>query len=152
MCNAHYGRKHKGVPLDAPMNRRFNDDLRESYASGNMEEAFRKVKARCAIDDENGCWEYPRVNGKGYGELSVGAAPVLAHRLMARISLPEFEDQLQVHHKCANRVCCNPAHLQMLTSRENRAEMMERNYYLKRIATLEEALRGMDSGHPLLTT
>ena len=150
-CKAHYMRVLRGQDVNAPMHRHFKDDLRESYSSGNMQEVFSKVKARCIIVDEAGCWEYPRANGKGYGELHVGGPAVLAHRLMARIALPDYEDHLQVHHKCANRVCCNPAHLQMLTSRENRAEMMERNAYLKRIADLEGALRTLKPEHVLLS-
>lgn len=151
ICSAHAQRMRRGTPLDAPMKRHFKDDLRESYERGDMQAVFAKIKARCIIADEAGCWEYPRANGKGYGELHVGGPAVLAHRLMARIALPEYEAHLQVHHKCANRLCLNPAHLQMLTSRENRAEMMERNTYLRRIAALEQALQALAPDHPLLS-
>lgn len=55
-----------------------------------------------------------------------------------------------VHHVCARTSCVNPDHLQRVTQRENAAEMLERNYYLGRIAALEAALMGMDPTHPLV--
>lgn len=150
MCTTHYMRSLRGTPLDAPMRQRFNDDLSESFAAEDFAAVFTKVKARAEIKDGRGCWEYPRVNGKGYGELWDGEATRLVHRLMAELSIPNFDPTMQVHHTCANRSCCNPAHLQVLSSRENRAEMLERKVYRKRIADLERALREIDREHPLL--
>lgn len=40
---------------------------------------------------------------------------------------------MQVHHKCANRACVNPDHLQLVTLESNVAEMHERTKYLRTI-------------------
>lgn len=151
MCLAHYTRLKRGQPLDGEIIKHWLDDIRESIESGDDKSVMVKIEARCDKDVASGCWNYFRANGKGYGELSAGKGrTILVHRLVARIMLPEFKDELQVHHKCANRKCCNPEHLQVLTSRENRAEMLERNTYINRIRALEEALGALDSKHHLL--
>lgn len=151
MCNQHYKRKLRGQPMDTPLRTYFKDDMRESYASGDMQAVLSKIKARCSIRPDSGCWEYPGVTTRGYREVSVGTRTgILAHRLVARAALPDYGDHLQVHHKCANRVCCNPSHLQVVTPQENAAEMMERNYYIKRIKALEEELRRFDENNSVL--
>ncbi|MFI9580387.1 HNH endonuclease signature motif containing protein [Streptomyces sp. NPDC052236] len=48
-----------------------------------------------------------------------------------------------VHHKCAAPACFNPDHLQLVTQRENVAEMLERNSYIKRIQELERKVRAL---------
>lgn len=55
-----------------------------------------------------------------------------------------------VHHKCAEPLCFNPIHLQVVQPHENTAEMLERRYYLQRIADLETALRLVAPSHPLV--
>ena len=61
-----------------------------------------------------------------------------------------WEPHLAVHHACANRACCNPDHLRVVTPAENAAEMFERNSYIRRIAALEAALAELDPTHPLM--
>lgn len=151
MCNPHYMRKLRGAPLDAPIKEHFKDGLRESYEQGDAQSVAAKVKARCHINNETGCWEYPNLTTRGYGEVSMGEGPAqLAHRLIAWATLPDYRGYLQVHHACAHRACCNPAHLRVVTPQENTAEMMERNYYINRIKQLEEAIRKVDANHPIL--
>lgn len=50
----------------------------------------------------------------------------------------------------ASPMCVNPNHLQQVTARENIAEMLARNDYVRRIAALERALAEADPQHPLL--
>ncbi|MDN5919384.1 MAG: HNH endonuclease [Pseudonocardia sp.] len=53
------------------------------------------------------------------------------------VSVGAIPDGQYVHHRCANRMCVNPDHLQLTTARENTAEMLRRRYYEARIAALE---------------
>lgn len=59
---------------------------------------------------------------------------------------------MPVHHIRAEPLCCSPRHLQVVTPQENVAEMLERRYYLARIADLEAALSVIDAMHPLIAT
>ena len=148
-CPAHYQRLLLGRPMDAPMRKHHKDQLALSIEAENGPAVLRKMAARCVID-ENGCWLYSRANVRGYGELRAGGHTWLAHRLVARFAIPSFSPECQVHHKCAVRLCCNPAHLQVVTPEENAAEMHERTYYKRRIADLERALSALSPDHELL--
>ena len=55
------------------------------------------------------------------------------------------------HHMCANSMCVNPEHLQPISARENTAEMIQRNYFLARIAEMEAEVARLDPSSPLLT-
>jgi hypothetical protein len=66
------------------------------------------------------CWEYSGTNAtngyKKYGHH-------LAHRLSYRIHNDIFDYKLKIRHKCNNRCCINPAHLEIGTSKDNRDDM-----------------------------
>jgi hypothetical protein len=55
-------------------------------------------------------------------------------------------DGAVVHHKCANRACARPEHLQAVSQVNNVAEMHERAWYVRRIAELEEQLEACRCG------
>lgn len=104
----------------------------------------------CTRETSGGCREWMRrLDGNGYGKINVGSRTVGAHRLMAEAVHGPLHGQ-PVHHTCANRMCIAPAHLQPISERENIAEMIERNWYKRRIADLEEALAQVDPSHPLI--
>jgi len=75
---------------------------------------------------------------------------VQIHRAVVEASYGRPLGSQHAHHKCANRRCVNPDHLQPVTHRENAAEMLARQSLLSRIAELEEALRETSPHHPLL--
>ena len=74
----------------------------------------------CIEKASNGCWVWKGVpNKSGYGGLKVNGKTVLAHRFgyeMLRGSIPEG---MQIDHLCRNRLCVNPEHLEIVTSRVN---------------------------------
>lgn len=150
-CNTHYMRVLRGHAMETPLKVISTDGLKDDIKYGRNEPALEKIRNRCTIT-ESGCWEYPGRSHKGYGALSVDGKYRIAHRLTASLTKPNFTHHMQVHHACANRACCNPDHLRVVTAHENTAEMMERNYYLKRISELESALLSINPEHPLLTT
>jgi HNH endonuclease len=99
------------------------------------------------------CWLWSAgLNDSGYGTITAGYKDVkhnLAHRLMYHIYNDEDPGKLSVHHTCANRACINPEHLQLLTARENTAEMLERKAYRLEIASLKEKVRELQQGGSL---
>ena len=75
----------------------------------------------------------------------------LVHRMAYMLATGEtLEKHQPIHHKCGNTRCVEPSHLQLVETWENSAEMLERNFYLKRIAELEAALADASPDHPLL--
>ena len=76
--------------------------------------------AKVAIDPETQCWIWTGSLSKGYGKFGVaGKSPQSAHRLTYTILVGFIPINLQIDHLCRNRACCNPAHLEPVTCREN---------------------------------
>lgn len=69
----------------------------------------------------DGCWVWiAKVSGGGYGEFyPTRKAPVAAHRYAYEMLREPIPAGLQLDHLCRNRACCNPDHLEPVTSREN---------------------------------
>lgn len=79
---------------------------------------------RC--DTTGDCWVWTgAVDTRGYGHLRRHGKIVRAHRYAYAITFGEPGD-LHVRHKCDNRLCCNPAHLEVGTHADNMRDMKER--------------------------
>lgn len=122
--------------------------------SGSSKAVLDAVLGRCEVTAA-GCWEWQGPLGAGgYGHVSTGrqdgAPQESAHRLTFEYATGIKPGGMTVHHKCANRICCNPDHLQLATQLDNNAEMLARNSYIARIAELERALSAVAPGHEAL--
>jgi len=73
--------------------------------------------------DEAGCW--PWTGGKssgGYGSIRAERAPwpmLKAHRVAYEMVNGEIPAGMVIDHLCMNKGCVNPAHLEVVTSKEN---------------------------------
>lgn len=66
------------------------------------------------------CWEYNGcVDNCGYCQIYVNGKLQYAHRLAYEFYKGKIPAGMTVDHICFNRKCINPAHLQLLTRREN---------------------------------
>lgn len=142
----------EGVAAREPIDQR--SALRRAIEESDYEAAYSELKAKTANGD--GCWLWHRENKQGYGVVKYhrGGRTVshLAHRLMYQAyHRTEIAPAQVVHHTCANRLCINPDHLQLIDQHSNVAEMLERNYYLNRIEELEQALAAIAPNHSLLS-
>jgi hypothetical protein len=138
LCHAHYQRLRKGMEVNVPVPRR-GVPVKE------------KMAFYTAAPDKNGCrlW-MGKPNGSGYGQISVGAgAPKMAHRVAYELAGNDL-GPLPIHHKCGVKLCVEPSHLVVVEPHENTAEMFGRKALGERIAALENAIRALDPGHPLL--
>lgn len=77
---------------------------------------------------ESGCWEWTSaMNWKGYGRIHIKLScnkyvGSQAHRISYIIYNGKIPKGLTVHHKCHNKKCVNPKHLELKTNNENRLE------------------------------
>lgn len=68
------------------------------------------------------CWLWKgSMSPRGYGRCNVYAVPHLrqAHRVAWVLSGRSLSPGLALHHRCHNRACVNPAHLEAMTLREH---------------------------------
>ncbi len=75
-------------------------------------------KVTLAGPDE--CWPWLSThNHKGYGQFMVDGKVKMAHRLAYEDRIGPIPPGLTLDHLCRNRACCNPAHLEPVSNREN---------------------------------
>lgn len=75
-----------------------------------------------ALADGSGCWIWQGSGRKGYGRISAGRrgdGMLSAHRVAYEIVKGPIPEGLEPDHLCRNRACINPAHLEVMTHREN---------------------------------
>lgn len=74
-----------------------------------------------AVDETTGCWTWLRsvLPRWGYGMAWRNGKHVLAHRWFYEQVKGPIPAGYQLDHLCRNRRCVNPAHLEVVTRREN---------------------------------
>lgn len=70
--------------------------------------------------DANGCWIWNgTLNENGYGVTELGKQPHYVHRVMYQLFVEPLNKGREIDHLCRVRRCCNPKHLEAVTSYEN---------------------------------
>lgn len=120
------GKRQGRVTALGRLVRRLKDD--EAFALALYDRFSRSFH----IDELTGCWEWQRrLDSNGYGMLSLRLGrdhpePVRAHVLAWVLYAGRFDRRLVRAHKCDNRRCCNPSHLEQKPVSGNCADAMER--------------------------
>ncbi|MCW8960158.1 MAG: HNH endonuclease [Ignavibacteriaceae bacterium] len=67
------------------------------------------------------CWEWKgSINKKtGYGKKQLAGKTLLAHRWIWEMLQGPIPKDMVINHKCSNRSCVNPTHLEVVTFSEN---------------------------------
>ena len=86
-----------------------------------------KIMARVVIDQETGCWLWQgptsgEGRGGGYGRFCLDGGTMATHKDMWICEHGPIPPRKQLDHTepCGNRRnCCNPAHLELVTHKEN---------------------------------
>ena len=73
-----------------------------------------------AVEKTDTCWLWKRPRADGYGRLFLDRhRAVMAHRFSYEVHVGKIPNGLQIDHLCRVRNCVNPAHLELVTGREN---------------------------------
>jgi hypothetical protein len=91
---------------------------------------IKRIFSKIHINRKTGCWErFTNLNRQGYGKVGHKGRTELLHRLLyawavqplQRRKRGEIKDNwLELDHVvCSNPRCCNPAHLNLVTTKEN---------------------------------
>ena len=82
--------------------------------------AVDRLQALISPEPNSGCWLWTGgVSNVGYGKFSLDGRTVPAHRAAWALLVGEIAAGLDIDHRCRNRCCVNPAHLEPVTRREN---------------------------------
>ncbi len=74
--------------------------------------------------DTDECQEWPFAHDrKGYGSVSYQGERYQTHRLVIKLTDPDFDESLHALHHCDNPPCCNKKHLFQGTNADNQADM-----------------------------
>jgi len=65
------------------------------------------------IDKSGDCWNWMATLDKGYGRFYIHSKPVFAHRVAFYLINQDIPKEYHIRHKCSNRACCNPHHLEI---------------------------------------
>lgn len=81
------------------------------------------------------CWVFTGSTIKGYGHIGSTGKVVIAHRLAWEQRYGQVPDGLELDHLCRVRPCCNPDHLEPVTTYENIRRSRDRTWRAKLDAT-----------------
>ena len=72
-------------------------------------------------EDANQCWNWTGKISKqtGYGNKTFLGSTLLAHRWVYESLMGTIPKDKVINHKCSNRRCVNPSHLEVVTQTEN---------------------------------
>lgn len=97
-----------------------------SLSTPTIEEAVLFGKALAEVSkfpitsDLGSCWIWSgKTNRNGYGIVRVGRRSFMVHRLLYQQHCSFDIGERVLDHKCRNRLCCNPRHLEPVSVREN---------------------------------
>lgn len=77
---------------------------------------------RFRVSAKTSCWNWCGViNEDGYGHfyMKIPNRPIRAHRASYEHFVSPIPKGLTINHKCRNKGCVNPGHLEVMTSSEN---------------------------------
>jgi hypothetical protein len=93
------------------------------------------------IEKAQGCWNWKGpVASHGYGRFTRGKQwEETSHRIAYALSHGPIPKGLVVRHRCDNRLCCNPAHLELGSQARNIQDMFQRGGTRRLRLTYEQA-------------
>lgn len=78
------------------------------------DELAARLQSRLVVNQETGCHEWTgSQSSTGYGKIKNNKRRMTTHRVAYAVANGHrLPGGIQVRHKCGNRLCCNPEHLE----------------------------------------
>lgn len=89
----------------------------------------RRFWSRVNKGRESECWNWTGSMRNNYGAIKHERKVLSAHRVAFILTNGEPADGLVVGHKCDNRACCNPSHLEAITPGQNNTDARGRRQF-----------------------
>ena len=106
LCRLHDGRWRTRVPMEAPL---------YGYRLGNLERFWTHVDI-----NPGGCWLWKAgSSNRGYGKFWADGNTWSAYRWLYQAVIGKVPKGLTLDHICRTRLCVNPAHLEIVSVKEN---------------------------------
>ena len=86
------------------------------------EELLNKIKSNVNMvsGPKGDCWEWQKgLSSAGYGQVTINGKSKNVHKVMYVLHHGEVENKTVIRHKCHNRKCCNPDHLESGSYKDN---------------------------------
>lgn len=90
-----------------------------------------KLLSRISVCPDTQCWNWTGPTsgsgkGGGYGRMCLDGHTVATHLVSYTHFYGYIPGNKQIDHKCNNRLCCNPNHLELVTHRQNQIRRAKR--------------------------
>lgn len=86
----------------------------------NVSDLPERIANKIQVDQQSNCWRWASVkNSRGYGRVWLNGKVQLTHRAVYSMLIGEIQSGLTLDHICRVVDCCNPAHLEPVSHREN---------------------------------
>jgi hypothetical protein len=83
--------------------------------------------AKVKVDALTGCWQWTGYkDDDGYAQVKIGGKAYWAHRASYAVFIKTIPATMEIHHRCLNTSCVNPAHLCCKTKAANVADRNRR--------------------------
>lgn len=92
-----------------------------------FDDIVKRFWSKVCKEDTNECWMWIGcVNGSGYGSFKTSYKSNMAHRFSWELVNGKIPNGLEILHKCDNRLCVNPNHMDIGTSKDNMRDMINK--------------------------
>jgi len=114
LCSMHYS-----------LWQRYGDENIRMHSARSDTPALRFWRKVAITANPNKCWEWRHGKVGGYGVFTLHGATYKAHRYAWFLTYGKHSEML-IRHKCDNRACVNPAHLEEGTNQDNMTDLVLR--------------------------
>lgn len=98
----------------------------KGHQSRTPKPTLSQMKER-TVEAANGCWEWVAAKAaQRYAFLQHEGKNILGHRYVYELTHGSIPDGMVVRHKCDNKCCINPEHLELGTNADNMRDKAER--------------------------